>query len=290
MTDETAADRPGVRKNAADRQASGSGNPGEASFYDQLKMMWRALFDSPLRNVLLWLGFGIFALIVATAFGQVLLNRWNQPFYDALEKRNLPDFLQQLVVFAEIAGVLLVLNVAQGWMNRYLHIKLREGLVRDLFDEWMRAAPRASPREIRDRRESRPAPARGRLAPRRSLGRSRHRPPPGDRAACQLHRRAVGALRGLRVPCLGLQLRHPRLHGVGGTSLCRHRLVAELAARPAADQAERRPLCARGGNARGAGARQPEYRRDLAARAARPRRSASWSATSPPHCWRRGAS
>ena len=138
MTHETTADRPGVSKNAAGRQASGSGNPGEASFYDQLKMVWRALFDSPLRNVLLWLGFGIFALIVATAFGQVMLNRWNQPFYDAIEKRNLPGFLQQLVVFAEIAGVLLVLNVAQGWMNRYLHIKLREGLVRDLFDEWMR--------------------------------------------------------------------------------------------------------------------------------------------------------
>ena len=34
--------------------------------------------------------------------------------------------------------MLLVLNIAQGWLNRYLHIKLREGLVRDLFDEWLR--------------------------------------------------------------------------------------------------------------------------------------------------------
>ena len=109
----------------------------EASFYDQLKVMWRALSGSPLRNVLLWLSFGIFALTVATALGQVLLNRWNAPFYDALARRNLPDFLHQLVVFAEIASVLLVLNVAQGWMNRLLHIKLREGLVLDLFDEWM---------------------------------------------------------------------------------------------------------------------------------------------------------
>ena len=84
------------------------------------------------------MSFGILALIVATAFGQVLLNRWNQPFYDAIERRNVPDFLHQLMVFGWIAGGLLVLNIAQGWLNRYLHIKLREGLVRDLLDDWLR--------------------------------------------------------------------------------------------------------------------------------------------------------
>jgi putative ATP-binding cassette transporter len=101
-------------------------------------MMGRAFMGSPLRSVLFWVAFGIFALIVATAFGQVLLNRWNQPFYDAIERRNVPDFLNQLVIFGYIAGALLLLNIAQGWLNRYLHIKLREGLVRDLLDEWLR--------------------------------------------------------------------------------------------------------------------------------------------------------
>ena len=110
---------------------------GEASFSEQLRMMWRAFLGSPLRGQLCWVCFGILALIVATAFGQVLLNRWNQPFYDAIERKNVPDFLHQLVVFGYIAGALLVLNIAQGWLNRYLHIKLREGLVRDLFDHWL---------------------------------------------------------------------------------------------------------------------------------------------------------
>jgi ABC-type uncharacterized transport system fused permease/ATPase subunit len=111
---------------------------GEASFSEQLWMMWRAFLGSPLRKLLFWVSFGIFALIVATAFGQVLLNRWNQPFYDAIERKNVPDFLNQLVIFGYIAGVLLLLNVMQGWLNRYLHIKLREGLVRDLFDHWLK--------------------------------------------------------------------------------------------------------------------------------------------------------
>ncbi len=111
---------------------------GEASFRQQLRMMWRAFLGSPLRGMLFSVGFGILALIIATAFGQVLLNRWNQPFYDAIERRNVPDFLHQLTVFAWIAGILLVLNVTQGWLNRYLHIKLREGLVTDLLDHWLR--------------------------------------------------------------------------------------------------------------------------------------------------------
>ena len=123
---------------AAGTIAAGITPAGEASFQAQATMMWRAFLGSPLRNVLLWLCFGICAVIVATAFGQVLLNRWNQPFYDAIERRNLPAFFHQLVVFAELAGGLLVLNVAQGWLNQMLHIKLRQGLASDMFDEWMR--------------------------------------------------------------------------------------------------------------------------------------------------------
>ena len=77
------------------------GRPDEASFRAQAAMMRRAFVGSPVRNVLLLISFGIFALIVATAFGQVLLNRWNQPFYDAIEKRNLSGFLSGRGLFIE---------------------------------------------------------------------------------------------------------------------------------------------------------------------------------------------
>ena len=42
------------------------------------------------------------------------------------------------MIFAEIAGGLLVLNVAQTWLNQMLRLRLREGLTRDLIGEWMR--------------------------------------------------------------------------------------------------------------------------------------------------------
>jgi putative ATP-binding cassette transporter len=100
--------------------------------------MWAALRASPLRRAILLLYLGMTGVILATAGGQVLLNQWNKPFYDSLERRDLAAFLDQLLVFAYIAGLLLVLNVAQAWLNQMLHIKLREGLARDLIGEWMK--------------------------------------------------------------------------------------------------------------------------------------------------------
>jgi putative ATP-binding cassette transporter len=112
--------------------------PGEdETFLDQLRMMAAAFMHSPVRGRIVWLAVTIFLLIVATAFAQILLNRWSQPFYDAIARRDLPDFFHQLLVFAAIASGLLVLNVSQTWVNRLLRLKLREGLTLDLIKEWM---------------------------------------------------------------------------------------------------------------------------------------------------------
>jgi len=110
----------------------------EAGLSEQLAMMRRAFMASPLRNQIIGFVLAIAVVIVAIAFGQILINRWMQPFYDALQRRNLTDFYRQLLVFAQIAGVLLVLNVVQTWLNLMLALKLRDGLARDLFGEWMR--------------------------------------------------------------------------------------------------------------------------------------------------------
>ena len=104
----------------------------------QLNMMFRAFLASPERNRLLFLSVLVFVIILATAYGQVQLNAWNQPFYNALADRNLPEFLNQLIVFLVIAGILLALNVTQTWLNLTIKLRLREGLVQDLLAEWMK--------------------------------------------------------------------------------------------------------------------------------------------------------
>ena len=111
-----------------------------SSLGDQVATIRQALKSSPVRRQFVWACLGIVAVIVATAIGQVLLNRWNQPFYDALARRDLPGFLHQLMVFAAIAGGLLVLNVGQTWLNQTIRLKLRQALTLDLIDEWMRPA------------------------------------------------------------------------------------------------------------------------------------------------------
>jgi putative ATP-binding cassette transporter len=102
-----------------------------------VKVLLRVIRHSRERAALLWLGVGLVVVVGATAYGQIELNAWNKPFYDALARKDLPAFGSQLLVFAEIAGALLVLNVAQTWLNQMAKLKLREGLTHDLFTQWL---------------------------------------------------------------------------------------------------------------------------------------------------------
>src|SRR5450755_296387 len=105
----------------------------------QLGMMLRALWAARVRNRLVLLAATVFLVIAVTAYGQIRLNRWNKPFYDALSHRDFAQFLAQLGVFAVIAGTLLILNVAQRWLTEMLKLKLREGLTLDLISNWMQS-------------------------------------------------------------------------------------------------------------------------------------------------------
>lgn len=113
------------------RKADGS------DLFSQLHMMLSAFWTSPVRNKLIAIGIGIFTLIVLIAVGQVAINRWNEPFYDALSRRDLQAFFHQLMVFFAIAGSLLVLNVLQTWLNLMFKLKMREGLAQDLVGQWL---------------------------------------------------------------------------------------------------------------------------------------------------------
>jgi putative ATP-binding cassette transporter len=106
-------------------------------FLRQLGLIIRAIFSSPVGRSLTILMAVIVLVIVATAYGQIRLNSWNKPFYDALSRRDLRDFFFQLGVFFVIAGLILILNVTQRWLAETLQVKLREGLVRSLLADWL---------------------------------------------------------------------------------------------------------------------------------------------------------
>jgi putative ATP-binding cassette transporter len=112
----------------------------QAGAVHQARMIFRAILSSPVGRRLVVLLTTLVAAILATTYGQIVLNRWNQPFYDALTRGDLNGFLYQLGVYFAIVGSLLVLDVAQRWLNETTKFRLREGLTRDLLKLWM--APR----------------------------------------------------------------------------------------------------------------------------------------------------
>ncbi|MGO6735211.1 ABC transporter ATP-binding protein/permease [Rhizobium ruizarguesonis] len=122
--------RPGIRRQ--DRVGY------DLSLTYRLGVMFSAFWNSEVRGKVLFLATVLILVILVTSYGQVILNEWNAPFYDSLERRDLGEFFHQLEIFAMIAGTLLLLNVLQAWLNQMTALYMREGLSRDLVDQWLK--------------------------------------------------------------------------------------------------------------------------------------------------------
>lgn len=103
----------------------------------QVGSLLHALRASPERRRLMWLTAGIVGVLCAIAAGQVRLNVWQGDFYDALEQRNFPSFLNQVGVFLIIVSFLLTLIVSQTWLQEMIKVRLREWMTHDLLDQWL---------------------------------------------------------------------------------------------------------------------------------------------------------
>jgi putative ATP-binding cassette transporter len=97
----------------------------------------RELWRSGHRLKIIILAAGIIATLTANMVGQICLNNWNGTFFDALQQRNLGALGHELLVFGAIVGTLLVLVVAQTWMQSMLKVRLREWLTHHLLDNWL---------------------------------------------------------------------------------------------------------------------------------------------------------
>ncbi len=112
-------------------------NPESAASGAHVGAIVEALAGAREKNTLILLSLALVVVIAATAWGQIRLNAWNQPFYDALARKDLGGVLIQLKVFATIALALLVLNVGQNWLSLTMKLRLRATLTRDLLDNWL---------------------------------------------------------------------------------------------------------------------------------------------------------
>jgi len=88
---------------AASLRDAKSAEPG---VWPLMAMMARALLASSQLKILAILSAATLFVVGATAYGQIRLNAWNKPFYDALARKNFDGFVEQLLVFLVIAAAL----------------------------------------------------------------------------------------------------------------------------------------------------------------------------------------
>ena len=106
-----------------------------------------------------WAGRGLLAAVIAIELAmvaiKVLINRWNNRFYNALQERNWDNFVYELGYFSVLAAIYIVLAVYQLYLNQWLQIRWRRWLTQHYLGEWLHGANhyrmqlRATPRTIR---------------------------------------------------------------------------------------------------------------------------------------------
>ncbi|QUS41306.1 ABC transporter ATP-binding protein/permease [Tardiphaga alba] len=88
-----------------------------------------------------WAGRGLLAAVIAIELAvvglNVLFNRWNNTFYNALQDRNLDVFTFQLAYFSLLAAIYIALKVYQLYLNQWLQIRWRRWMTENYLGEWL---------------------------------------------------------------------------------------------------------------------------------------------------------
>jgi ABC-type uncharacterized transport system fused permease/ATPase subunit len=76
-----------------------------------------------------WAARGLLVVVIALNLGivyiDVLLNKWNNTFCDALQDKDHEVFLRQLIRFCWLAGLFILLAVYQSYLSQMLQIRWR---------------------------------------------------------------------------------------------------------------------------------------------------------------------
>jgi vitamin B12/bleomycin/antimicrobial peptide transport system ATP-binding/permease protein len=70
----------------------------------------------------------------------VLLNQWNNRFYNALQEKNWDGFVREIFIFCLLAGCYIALAVYQLYLNQWLQIRWRRWLTSRYLGEWLHDA------------------------------------------------------------------------------------------------------------------------------------------------------
>ena len=108
-----------------------------------LATIWRLAtpyFRSEDRRAGLTLLFAVIAIELSLVGINVLLNQWNNRFYNALQERNWDSFVRELLFFCLLAVAYILLAVYQIYLNQWLQIRWRQWMTKEYLGNWLGAA------------------------------------------------------------------------------------------------------------------------------------------------------
>ncbi len=89
-----------------------------------------------------WAGRGLLVAVIALNLGivfiNVLLNQWNNAFYNSLQDKDYAVFVRQLFKFTYLAGAYIVVAVYQLYLNQMLQIRWRRWLTERYLAAWLK--------------------------------------------------------------------------------------------------------------------------------------------------------
>jgi vitamin B12/bleomycin/antimicrobial peptide transport system ATP-binding/permease protein len=82
----------------------------------------------------------VIAIELAIVGINVMLNQWNNRFYNALQERNWDSFVHELLFFCVLAAMYIVLAVYQLYLRQWLQIRWRTWMTRQYLNHWLAGA------------------------------------------------------------------------------------------------------------------------------------------------------
>ncbi len=109
----------------------------------KLATIWRLAspyFRSEDRRAGLVLLTAVVSIELSIVAINVLLNQWNNRFYNALQEHNWDVFVSELLFFCMLATIFIVLAVYQLYLNQWLQIRWRRWMTQQYLESWLTGA------------------------------------------------------------------------------------------------------------------------------------------------------
>ncbi len=108
--------------------------------FSTLAAVWRLAIPY-FRSEDRWAGRGLLAAVITIELSivaiNVLINQWNNRFYNALQAHDWNAFVSELLFFCMLAAIYIALAVYQLYLNQWLQIRWRRWLTASFLDHWL---------------------------------------------------------------------------------------------------------------------------------------------------------